>query len=195
MKEQGCLVFRRAWLGLVAAVVLTFVGGAPPVCAATDIIAGVRSTSPVLREVIEDGKWESPTFRDLVRSIGASDGIVYVEEGVCRHGVHACLLLDVTAASRYRILKILVDVNGVLAHRNRLDLIATIGHELRHAFEVLAEQSVRSAAALYLFYERIAPTKNQTFETRAAIVAGHQIREELGSHTVFVWQQVALDAH
>jgi hypothetical protein len=159
--------------------------------AGTGDIAGVRTTSPVIREIVDDGAWESPTFRGLVRGIAASDGIVYIEEGVCNHSVHACLRLDVTPAAGYRILHILVDLQGVLAHRSRLDLIATIGHELWHASEVLADRSLTTSSALYLFYVHKAATTNPTFETAGAVAAGQKIRNELGHGVTFVWQQVA----
>jgi hypothetical protein len=178
---------------LWAALVLAAAGLAGPVRAAAADVSGVRSTSPAIRELIDDAMFESPTFRGIVRAIVATDGIVYVEDGVCRHGVHACLLLDVTPAGGYRILHILVDRGGTLAHRSRLDLIATIGHELRHALEVLSERTIRSAAAVFLFYVHRAPTSNSTFETVAAVAAGTAIRGELGRYVTFVFQQVALN--
>ena len=148
------------------AILLAAAGVSGPVRAAAADLAGVRSTSPAIRELIDDAMWESPTFRGIVRAIGATDGIVYVEQGVCRHGVHACLLLDVTPAAGYRILHILVDRQGVLAHRGRLDLIATIGHELTHALEVLGERTIRSAAAMFLFYVHQAPTSQPHLRNR-----------------------------
>ena len=195
MKGKRCRILLNLGgrLLLWTAVMLAAAGLAEPVRAAADELSGVRSTSPAIRELIDDAMWESPTFHGIVRAIAASDGIVYVEEGVCRHGVHACLLLDVTPAGGYRILHILVDRHGTLAHRSRLDLIATIGHELRHALEVLSEQTIRSAAAVFLFYLHHAPTTNSTFETVAAVAAGAAIRGELGRYVTFVFQQVALN--
>jgi len=196
MTRKNChsLLTLGGRLVLGTAVMLAAAGLAGPAGAAADELSGVRSTSPAIRELVDDAMWESPTFRGIVRAIVATDGIVYVEEGVCRHGVHACLLLDVTPAGGYRILRILVDRQGTLAHRSRLDLIATIGHELRHALEVLSEQTIRSAAAVFLFYFSHVPTTNSSFETAAAVAAGAAIRGELGRHVTFVFQQVALNA-
>jgi hypothetical protein len=179
------------WLRVWGTLVLVLAG--LPARAGTGDIAGVRSTNAAIREMLDDGAWESPTFRGLVRAIAANDGIVYVEDGVCRHGVHACLLMNVTPASGYRILQIVIDRQGVMAHRKRLDVIATIGHELCHAMEVLADRSITSAAAIFQFYVRKAATTNPTFETHAAIAAGLKVRSELGHGDTFVWQQVALD--
>jgi hypothetical protein len=183
----SCVPWLRVWGALV------LVLASLPARAGTGDIAGVRSTNAAIREMLDDGAWESPTFRGLVRAIAANDGIVYVEDGVCRHGVHACLLMNVTPAAGYRILQILIDRQGVMAHRRRLDVIATIGHELCHAMEVLADRSITSAAAVFQFYARKAATANPTFETRAAIAAGLKVRSELGHGDTFVWQQVALD--
>jgi hypothetical protein len=182
---------RVLWLRVWGAIALVL--ASPPAHAEAGDVAGVRSTNAAILEFLDDGAWESPTFRGLVRAIVASDGIVYVEEGVCNHGVHSCLLLDVTSAAGYRILHILVDVQGVLAHRSRLDMIATIGHELSHASEVLADRRLTTAHAIFLFYVRQAPTTHPTFETPGAVEAGHKIRSELGHGVTFVWQQVALN--
>jgi len=162
-----------------------------PARAGTGGIAGVRSTDAAIREMLDDGAWESPTFRGLIGAVIAHDGIVYVEDGVCLHSVHACLLMNVTAAGGYRILQIVIDRQGVMAHRRRLDVIATIGHELRHAVEVLSEPAITTGAALFHFYSRKAGTSNPTFETPAAIDAGLRIRRELGRGDTFVWEQVA----
>jgi hypothetical protein len=180
-------------LRVPVAIVLGTIGLSALARADTTAVPGVRSTSQSIRELIDDAMWESPTFRGLVMAIAATDGIVYVEEGVCQHSVHACLRLDVTAAAGFRILHILVDLNGVLAHRKRLDLMATIGHELRHALELLAERSIRTSSDAFLFYDRLAPTSDRAFETHAAIAAGVKVRKEVGRQTTFVWQQVALD--
>ena len=116
----SCVPWLRVWGALL------LVLASLPARAGTGDIAGVRSTDWAIREMLDDGAWESPTFRGLVRAIAANDGIVYVEDGVCRHGVHACLLMNVTPASGYRILQIVIDRQGVMAHRRRLDVIATI---------------------------------------------------------------------
>ena len=195
MERKGCRILTelgrlRTW----AAMLLAASGVSGPVRATGAELSGVRSTSPAIRELIDDAMWESPTFRGIVRAIAASDGIVYVDQGVCGHGVHSCLRLDVTPAAGYRILHILVDREGVLAHRGRLELIATIGHELSHALEVLGERTIQSGTAMYLFYTHKAPTNNTSFETAAAIAAGAAVRRELGRHVTFVFQQVALNA-
>jgi hypothetical protein len=134
----------------------------------------VRSTTPAIALALEEAQRRSPTFNDLVRTIEGTDGIVYVERGQCRRGVHACLSHSVTSGGGFRFLRILVDQVD-----DAVELMATIGHELRHAIELLSEPSVRTASAAYNFYAREAPTMRGVFETPAAVRAGVMVAAEL----------------
>jgi hypothetical protein len=135
----------------------------------------VRSSIPQLAALLTEASMRSSTFRGLVRSIERTDGIVYVEPGTCRHGVRACLSLSITASGGFRILRVLVNVATDV-----FELMATIGHELRHALEILSEPSVRTTAQAYMFYSREAATNRDAFETRAAIQTGLAVEHELG---------------
>src|SRR3982750_4265718 len=100
----------------------------------------VRSSNPAIAAALVEAERLSPTFNALVRTIEGTDGIVYVERGRCRRGVPACLSHAVTSGGGFRLLRVLVDsVDDVV------ELMATIGHELRHAIELLSEPSVRTA--------------------------------------------------
>jgi hypothetical protein len=78
------------------------------------------------------------------------------------------------AAGPNRFLRITLDDRGTDA-----EAMASLGHELRHALEVLGEPAVTSAAAMYHFYHRMAMRRGGGFETAAAILAGDSVREEL----------------
>ena len=106
----------------------------------------VRTDNPALAAVIQDGIRRSATFRGIVEAIDASDGIVFVEQGRCGHGVRACLALSVKLAGPNRLLRVVVDVR-----KPDWDLMGSIAHELQHAVEVLSDPSVRSNGAIYLF--------------------------------------------
>ena len=134
----------------------------------------VRSTNPVIAAALVKGQAQSRTFRSLVRTIEATDGIVYVEHGRCGHGVPACLSLSVVSGGGFRLLRILVDEAADL-----VALISVIGHELRHAIELLSEPGVKSWTAAYLYYQREAPTSDRVFETSAAIAAGAAVERDL----------------
>ena len=136
----------------------------------------VRSTDAVIRALMTDAASHSRTFRRLVQTIEETNGIVYVESGACGHGVRACLVMSVTPAGGYRILRILID-----RRQKPRDLMASIGHELRHAIEVLENRSLVDTAGFYLFYAQGSVENGRPFETRAAIEAGFAVRNEIES--------------
>jgi hypothetical protein len=158
---------------LTAAVVQA--GAAMPV--SDDSPARVRSDDARLVVLIARGIRESPTFQSLTAAIEATDGLVYVEPGVCpRGGVRACLRMSVQLSGPYRLLRISIDTR---TDRSDVELIASIGHELQHAIEGLSERAVTNGVRLYNFFRRHAPTSGATFETTAAVHVGHAIRDEL----------------
>jgi hypothetical protein len=136
----------------------------------------VRSSYAYLRAMIEEAVQRSATFRRLVAAIEATNGIVYVEHGSCRQGVHACLSLNVTAAGDYRILRVTVD-----ARQPDWDVMALIGHELRHAIEVLENAALVDPTGVFQFYAQHHLVKDRPFETDAAIDAGDAVRKEVGT--------------
>ena len=142
-----------------------------------ETVSRVRSSSPSLAALIARGTEQSITFRSLVDTINASDGIVYVAGGRCRYS-RACLT-GVSAAGTYRMLWVTVDTR-----RADLDLIASIGHELQHAIEILSNPNVRNTTAMYLFFSRTARrvgTGRGAFETTEAVKVGNAVRAEIGA--------------
>jgi hypothetical protein len=137
-------------------------------------IPRVRSENPFLAGLIADAVERSPTFRQLIDIIGRTDGIVYIVSRTCGRGVRSCLLLRVTVAGRYRILFIKVD-----PRKDGSELMATIGHELQHAVEVLSDASLTNDLAIYHFYDRFVRTDRGRFETEAAISAGLHVQAEV----------------
>jgi hypothetical protein len=136
----------------------------------------VRSSHAYLRAMISEAALRSPTFRGIVAAIEATDGIVYVEHGPCTPNIRACLTMDVTAAGNYRILRVMVD-----ARQPDWDVMASIGHELRHALEVLENRAIVDHPSLYFFYAEKRDEKTRPFETRAATDAGFAVRREVSS--------------
>jgi hypothetical protein len=134
----------------------------------------LRADTPLIGAAIDLGTERSPAFRDRLARIGLTDGIVFVEEGVCRGGVRACLLFSVSIAGPYRALFVRVDPRKLTG----CALTAAIGHELQHAIEVLNHSSVRDGIAMLLLYQRIGPTSSGRFETEAAIQTGLDVERE-----------------
>ena len=134
----------------------------------------VRSSSASLAALVIRATKQSMTFRCLTEAISASDGIVYIEMGECGHDVTACLV-GVTTAGAYRMLWMKVDKD-----KPECDLIASIGHELRHATEILIESDVRSSDEMYLFIRGLDDRAwAGAFETSAATNAGVAVRSEI----------------
>lgn len=135
----------------------------------------VRPQGEAIRAAVAVGLDRSATFRRLHDAIDASDGMVYVVEGMCRRNVHACLLHTVTVAGPYRVLLIRVDPQKASA----CELVGVIGHELQHAMEVLSDPTVRNDTAIYWLFERIGKAGSERFETAEALAAGSAIEREV----------------
>ena len=134
----------------------------------------LRGSDPVIAAAIKQAVEQSPTFRQLVSAINCTDGIVYVRYGTCGRNLLACLPLAVTQAGANRILHIKVD-----RRRKGHYLMVGIGHELRHAIELLSEPTVIDHNTAYKFYQRLAPKSGYSFETEAAIQTALNVDKEL----------------
>jgi hypothetical protein len=149
--------------------------GLPAIASQTDPDSHVRSINAFLRALIARAIEQSATFRRLVDAINASDGIVYVEAGRCRYS-RACLT-GVSEAGASRMLWVTVDTRRVDS-----ELIASIGHELQHAVEIVSDPDVRDTASMYMFYSRFARrvgTGRGAWETNAATKVGNAVRTEI----------------
>jgi len=140
-------------------------------------IPRVRPTDVRIAALVARAVEQSTSFRSLLDTINATDGIVYIEAGRCGP-VRACLALKVTVAGPNRLLWVFVN-----PERAACEVMASIGHELWHAMEVLREPSIRSDGAMYFF---IAKGREQNpppwFETEAAIRVGQDVLSELRHH-------------
>jgi hypothetical protein len=137
--------------------------------------ARVRGSSPAISRAMELALEQSPTFRGLVAAINQTDGIVYVREGTCRLGLRGCLA-GVHSAWPIRFVYITVDPRRSAG----CELLATIGHELQHASEVLSDPKVIDNQSLAHFYLRTGATGDDArFETEAAVRVGLLVEKEL----------------
>jgi len=133
----------------------------------------VRSDSAFITAAIARGSELSPVFRRLIETIDASDGLVYVDEGICGHGVFACLLHTMQIAGSHRLLRIRIDRREVVG----CHVAGSIGHELQHAIEVLSDASIRSSAGVFGYFDRNGA--KGSFETAAATQAGAAVDREV----------------
>lgn len=165
---------------LVPALVSTVLSG--PIDTASLLSAPdrrVRSTDSRIAQLLRVGVERSPTFAELMQSLNRTDVIVYIERTRELPRTLAGRLLLLPMAGPHRYLRI--QVRGDLPQR---ELIALIGHELRHALEIADEPAVRDASTMLTFYQKIGhPTTGtlHTYDTDAAQLAGQRVRVELNS--------------
>jgi hypothetical protein len=139
----------------------------------------VRSIDPHMRAVIDEGLARSPLFRDLVAQLDASDVIVYIEPECAMSQRFFGRLAFMGTGGERRYLNI-----RIACRLNVQEMIAALGHELRHAVEIADTPSVVDVASLGDRYRRIGfpargMPKGSGYETRAAIDAAQQIWAEL----------------
>jgi hypothetical protein len=130
------------------------------------LAAGVAAAAP-----------RSATLRDILDRIQRSDGLVFITQapgvGTARH-LAGGLSHEVTRAGEYRVLRIFV---STMVDDNA---IATVGHELRHALEVLELSTACSEAEVDALFDRLGWHAGvRAVETQAARDAGDAIRREL----------------
>ncbi len=130
-----------------------------------------------LATALQNGAARSAVLHDLLERVDRADGLIYVTPPP-RTGVATHLLggfsHDVSVAGRYRILRVFV------SDKPSDQVIAIVGHELRHALEVLELSNARTEAEVEALYDRIGwRTSGRTVETQAALDVGHAIEREL----------------
>ena len=170
------------WQGVMVVVVLIAAGRVSTHGQASENVsipaapsnARVRVEDPNLSSLVRRAIDQSATFRGLVEAIQARDGIVYVIRGRCGHYVRACLLLWMGAAGPNRMLRVVVYSSS----QADIETMASLGHELRHAIEVLTESNVTTGAGMFNFYRHSGAVQG-VFETQAAIAAGDAVYNEL----------------
>ncbi len=137
----------------------------------------VRSTDRYVISLLQRGIERSKTFAELVTALNTTDVIVYIERVQRLPSTLAgrLLLLPIAGDQRYLRIQVRSDLSPV-------ELIALIGHELRHALEIAEDPAVRDESAMLALYQRIghrSTTGPHTFDTHEAETAGRQVRLEI----------------
>jgi len=142
----------------------------------TSPVRHVRGVGPHMTKLIAEGLRRSGTFAQLVLALNQSDVIVYVETGRGLPSTISGRLLLAAGPNGQRYLRI-----QVAGNTRPNELIALLGHELRHALEVAESPQVRDERTLIALYERIGhPGSGQhRYDTAAAQDTGRQVRFEL----------------
>jgi len=127
-------------------------------------------------QLLRDGMARSDTFRALVERLEASNVFVYVSVSPLIRSSLAGQLTWMTQAGPYRYLRATLN-----PEQGTDQQIATLGHELQHAVEVLDDEMVVCEKSLVALYRRIGQRSggNSGWETLAAQETGYRVRREL----------------
>jgi hypothetical protein len=150
--------------------------------AAADAAADIprlRTTDPRIRALLAEGVARSALLRALVDRLTRGDVVVYLRCAVLPARLDGQLTF-VSAAGGFRYV-----VVHLAPDRPWHRTIATLGHELQHAVEIVEQPDIVDRAAFARVYTRIGFTRpprqhgGRSFDTLAAILAGEQVRREL----------------
>jgi hypothetical protein len=140
--------------------------------------ARIRPQDPRSTQLLRDGVARSETFRALVDQIEASNVFVYVQVSPFIKPALAGQLTWMTQAGPYRYLRATISPDQTMDQA-----IASLGHELQHAVEVLGDEQVVSEKTLISLYKRIGQPSTAAvasgWETIAAQETGYRVRREL----------------
>jgi hypothetical protein len=149
-----------------------------PIAAIGPPDARVRGVDGEARRILQRAAEASPTIVRMLADLESSDLIVGVETArLARFLRGEVRVIAATAAVRYLRVRLNVP-NG------EKDLVAVLGHELRHALEIAGMPDVRDEAGLARAYQRIG-TKGRGdgyYETETALEAGRTVAKELGAN-------------
>jgi len=165
-------------LALISLVVLIVVPVQPATASERATVPHIRPLDAGLEELVALGMRDSPSFRTLVARLEASDVVVYLRWARRLRAHLTSQLTFVGTSSALRYVDVAVDR---AAARDRL--VATIGHELRHAVEIAETPAIVDARSLGEAYARMGRTSrvefHPRFETEAAVETGRLVWREL----------------
>lgn len=136
----------------------------------------VRPTDPQARALLLDAWRSSPSVRELVQALEASDLIVQIELQPVL-ATYRARLRFMSAVEGCRYLRVSVKVPGL-----RENLLPALAHELQHAVEIANALEVRDEQAVEALLRRIGwEWKHTVFETEAALAVEERVRLEVTS--------------
>lgn len=135
-----------------------FVAIAAPLAHAADgglqpNVSRVYPADAVARELIQDGSLRSPTIAKLAQTIFHSEWYVIVEARPCPGNptLYGCLAHNVSPFLEGLALRLFV--NPKRGPRN--EMLATLGHELQHAVEVIQAGNIRTTNDMLALFTRV----------------------------------------
>ena len=152
-----------------------------PFASAQETLRRIQPAEQRVAQLIARGRAESPTFRRLTDDLEAADWLMFIQSGRCPdRSADGCLLHRVGHFEGRLYLRVLVTVDG----RRPNDVVATLAHELYHAYEVVSDGTVTDDQTLASFTKRIASSRFQAsnatlYETKAARRINQMVLREL----------------
>ena len=139
----------------------------------------LRTLDQRIEELLHEGAARSETFRALVQRLAGGDVVVYLRHEELPAGLHGRLsFLTSTAGTRYVLVALTADLDALRA-------IVVLGHELRHAVEVLEQPQIVDERTFVAPYEQATYRRRQYadgrigFDTLAAVHAGIDVWKDL----------------
>jgi hypothetical protein len=135
----------------------------------------VRGGDQQIDKLIAEGLRRSTTFGDLVCALNGSNVIVYIHKSMTLPSLVSGRT-QLTSAHGQRYLRVQVRMDLPAA-----EVIALIGHELRHAVEIAENPDVVDQASMTRLYKRIGlrADRQDHYDTAAARETQRQVRIEL----------------
>jgi hypothetical protein len=169
MKQLVAIVLFASWSATAAAAAQPESGS---------VTSHIRPQDARVAALLQEGMLRSRSLHALVDRIEASNVYVYLNLDHLMKSYLAGRLTWIGQAHEFRYLR--ASINFDLPADQ---VIATIGHELQHAVEVIDDQTVVNEKSLVALYRRIGkPSRLELtsgWETEAAQAMGSQVRREL----------------
>lgn len=139
----------------------------------------LRTLDQRIEELLHEGIVRSETFRTLVQRLTGGNVVVYMRQETLPAGVHGRMSFLTTASgTRFVLIALAPDLDAIRS-------IAVLGHELRHALEVLEQPAIVDEQTFVEAYEHATYRRRQLadgrtgFDTIAAVQAGLEVWKEL----------------
>jgi hypothetical protein len=143
--------------------------------------ARVRGLDPSARTILRRAIEASPTIVRMLGDLESSDLVVGIETAHLPRFLNGEVRV-VAATPSVRYLRVRLNVP-----RGDDDLVAVLGHELRHALEIAGMKDVRDASTLVDAYRRVGAKGRGDgyYETEAALETGRTVAKDLGERRRF----------